>query len=119
MAGLSYIRFDGAIREAGAEAPERRSAEAPLPTVGAFATVSLREKWQLSADANVFALDFDRYSGLMSYLTFGLDRRFGESLSVGLGYNFYSLRLNSKDKNLGGKLDLRYHGPKLYLGLTF
>ena len=119
MAGLSYIRFNSAIREAGAEAPERRSAEAPLPTVGAFATVSLREKWQLSADANLFALDFDRYSGFMSYLTFGLDRRFGESISVGLGYNFYSLRLNSKDKNLGGRLDLRYHGPKLYLSLAF
>lgn len=119
MAGLSYIRFDSAISEAGAQEPERQSAEAPLPTVGAFATVSLLEKWQLSADVNLFALDFDRYSGFMSYLTIGLDRRFGKSLSAGLGYNFFSLRLNSKDKGLDGKLDLRYHGPKLYLSLAF
>jgi outer membrane scaffolding protein for murein synthesis (MipA/OmpV family) len=119
MAGLSYIQFDSAIREAGVPVPERQSVEAPLPTVGAFASVSFREKWQLSADANLFALDFDRYSGFMSYLTFGLDRRFGKSVSAGLGYNFYSLRLNAKDEDLGGKLDLRYHGPKLYLSLAF
>jgi outer membrane protein len=119
MAGLSYIKFDSMIREAGTQEPERLSAEAPLPTVGAFATVSFTEKWNLSADANVFALDFDRYSGFMSYLTVGVERRFGKSFAAGLGYNFYSLRLNSKDEDLGGKLDLRYHGPKLYASVAF
>jgi len=119
MAGLSYINFDSMIREAGTQEPERLSAEAPLPTVGVFATVSFTEKWRLSADANFFALDFDRYSGFMSYLTAGLERRFGKTFAAGLGYNFYSLRLNSKDEDLGGKLDLRYHGPKLYASVAF
>jgi hypothetical protein len=73
----------------------------------------------LGADIQVFALDFDRYDGFMSYLSLGLDRKFGDVISLGLGYTFYGLRLEAKDEDLRGTFRMRHYGPKLYLSFLF
>jgi hypothetical protein len=55
----------------------------------------------------------------MAFLSLDLDRRFGDVFRAGVGYNFYALNLTAKDEDLGGELDLRIHGPKAYISLTF
>ena len=93
--------------------------EAPLPTLGVFGSVAIGSTWRLGADINVFGLDFDQYDGYMAYLNLGLDRKFGEVISAGIGYNIYAMSLNSKDDDLNGTLKMRHHGPKLYLSFLF
>lgn len=118
-AGLSYFTFEARIRESGSDQAESLGAEAPLPVIGAFATIGLGEDWEVSADASAFALHFDRYDGFMSYLSVGLERRLGEFIAIGLGYDYFALGLRSKDEDLSGKFNLRHHGPRVYLGLSF
>lgn len=119
MAGLSYTQLDIDLGEAGSQERQQLKAHAPLPTIGALATLSLGDHWALGADLNIFALDFDRYSGFMAYMSLDLDRQFGEVFRAGVGYNFYALSLSAKDEDLGGEIDLRIHGPKAYVSLTF
>jgi outer membrane scaffolding protein for murein synthesis (MipA/OmpV family) len=119
MAGLGYFRFETTLREAGLQQPERFRAKAPLPTFGVFAAFLFNGKWQLNADANVFALDFDSYNGVMSFLRLGLERKFGSGLGAGVGYDYYALRLRARERDFSGDLGLRYHGPKLYLSFAF
>ena len=119
MAGLSYFRFDTQIAAAGPGQTERLGAESPLPTVGVFAAATLRGQWRLAGDINLFALDFDRYRGLMGYLSLGMDRGFGNAVRAGIGYNFYGLRLQARDEDLDGRFDLRHQGPKLYVSVIF
>ncbi len=118
-AGLSYFSFETSISEAGSPEIERLSASAPLPTFGAFATALIKGKWQLSADARVFALDFDRYDGFMSYASVGLERKFGDIVGVGVGYDFYSLNLSVNKLGDTGAFDFVYQGPKLFVNLAF
>lgn len=118
-AGISYVQFDSRLAEVDSQQSERLSAEAPLPTVGALGAIALNEDWRLAADLNLFALDFDRYSGFMGFLSVDLQRQLGDFLSAGVGYNFYTLNLTAKDQDLGGKLKLRQHGPKLFFSVGF
>ncbi len=118
-AGLSYSRFETALRAEATQQAEQLEVEVPLPTLGVFGSVALGSKWRLGADIQVFALDFDRYDGFMSYLSLGLDRKFGDVISLGLGYTFYGLRLEAKDEDLRGTFRMRHYGPKLYLSFLF
>ena len=118
-AGLSYVRFEAQLGEIGAQEKQHMKASAPLPTIGVLGELSLGENWALGADLDLFVLDFNRHSGYMGFLTIDLERKFGEVFRAGIGYNLYALGLSAKDKDLGGKLDLRIHGPKAYVSFTF
>ena len=118
-AGLTYSRFETGLRADATQQSERTKVNAPLPTIGVFASVAVGKKWRLGADIDVFALDFDRYDGYMAYLNLGFDRRFGDVIGAGIGYNYYVTSLNAKDDDLQGTFKLRHHGPKLYLSFLF
>lgn len=116
-AGVSYFRFDSLLQDVDSQAASRLETDALLPTFGAFGSVRLGEYWQLGADLNIFALDFHQYDGFMSLLSVELSRKFGDSITAGVGYNLYLLRLSESD--LGEEFDIQYRGPKLYAGFTF
>jgi hypothetical protein len=118
-AGLSYARFETGLVADSTQQSERVVVDAVLPTIGMFGSVALGRKWRLGADINAFALDFDRYDGYMGYLNVGLDRKFGDRINVGFGYNFYGTRLSAKNEDLRGTFRMRHHGPKLTLGFIF
>lgn len=117
-AGVSFATFDTLLAVQGTEQIESLEADTPLPTLGLFGAVGLGRKWTLNADISAFGLDFDQVEGFMGYVSLGLERRFGNTFSAGLGYDVFGMRLESKDNDLSGKLDLLYHGPRLYLMLA-
>ena len=117
--GLTYTKFEAEVQVDNQQQPERVRVEALLPTIGVFGSVPFGDKWRLGADIDLFALDFDRYEGYMAYLTLDLERRFNEHFGAGLGYNFYGMRLKSKNRDLDGTLRTRYQGPKVYLNVRF
>lgn len=119
MAGLSHFRFDTTITETGSDQPERIRAESPLPTFGIFGSLALGRDWRLGAEVSLFALDFDRYNGLMTYLRLGLQREFGDVFSAGLGYDYYRLKLDARDEDLGGGFTLLHQGPRIFMGFRF
>ncbi len=64
-------------------------------------------------------MDFDRYEGLLSYLTVDLQRRFGENFSVGLAYNYYTMKLESSHSDFTGSLQIRHAGPAFFVSAGF
>ena len=118
-AGLTYSRFETGLSAESTQQSERVKVNAPLPTIGVFGSVAIGKKWRLDADIDVFALDFNQYDGYMAYLNLGLDRKFGDAIGVGIGYDYYVTKLDAKDGSLQGTFKIRHHGPKLYLSLLF
>jgi hypothetical protein len=119
-AGLSYTRFKSSVRVNDAQQqPEQVRVNTILPTFGVFGSVPFGDNWRLGADIDVFALNFDRYDGYMAYVALDLERRINEQFGVGLGYNFYGMRLKSKNNDLNGTLRIRHQGPKVYLSMRF
>jgi hypothetical protein len=64
-------------------------------------------------------MDFDRYEGSLSYVTIDLQRRFGENFSFGLAYDYYAMNLDSNNEEINGALEIRHHGPTLFMSVGF
>ena len=74
---------------------------------------------KLAAKLQFFRTDFDQYEGSLNYFTIDLQRRIGESINLGIGYNFYKMKLRSSNESLDGFIDIRHRGPVLFLGYNF
>jgi outer membrane protein len=119
MGGLHYSRFSTEITAVGTGESEMSNAATPLPVIGLHGSVSLGEKSSLHARIQIFRMDFDRYEGSLNYATFDWRRRFGDTFSVGLGYNYYALNLDSQDNDVRGSIEVRHHGPELFISAGF
>lgn len=117
--GISHVRFSTQLNEAGTPETERLQVNTPLPAFGALGSLTLGNDWQLGADLDLVVVDLDRYRGYMGFFSVDLERRFGDHFGAGFGYSFSTLRLTSRDADTGGEFDLRFHGPKIYVALTF
>jgi outer membrane protein len=118
-AGLHYTRSDLNIfaEETGQEV--RAETEVPLPTIGAFASVMLANRWSVHGEARAFALEFDRYEGSMGFFALRLERDFGRHIAAGIGFNYYSTRLESQEPSLRGVYKATRYGPLFYIGMQF
>ncbi|MGI9260395.1 MAG: MipA/OmpV family protein [Woeseiaceae bacterium] len=98
---------------------EHSDVSTPLPVVGLFGSVELGQHSTLAAKAQMFAMEFDRFEGILLYLNLEWQRRFGDHFSAGLAYNFYATDLESKDADANGTLQTRHHGPGIFFSASF
>jgi len=117
--GLHFTSLETDIRSATSGQTERSRAGTPLPVIGAFASIFLRENLTVNAKLQIFRTDFDRYEGSLNYATLDIQRRFGERVSVGLGYTYYGMKLSSSDNDVNGYLKVRHNGPMFFLTAGF
>lgn len=119
MAGVHISEFSTDIVADGTGQLERSRSSTPLPVIGLQGAVFLGDKTTLSARIHLFRTDFDQHEGSLNFAALDLERRFGDNFSVGLGYNFYGLKLTSSDDGLNGNLEIRHHGPVIFMSLGF
>jgi hypothetical protein len=119
QAGIVYGRTELEVIASETQQAESASVNAPLPTMGLFGSLALGQSWELGAELGIFALDVDRYSGYSGHASLTLDRVIGESIALGVGFDYYVTRLESADDDLRGLLRSRNYGPKLYLSWLF
>lgn len=119
MGGVHYTSFDTNIASAVSGQAERSRAATPLPTIGAFVSLFLKEKLTVNAKLQMFRSDFDQYEGSMNYGSIDIQRRFGDYVSVGLGYTIYDTKLRSSDRDVSGYLKIRHHGPAAFISFGF
>ena len=119
MAGVHFAEFEEDISADATTQAERSSAGTPLPVIGAHASIFLGEKTAIGAKVQIFRTDFDRYEGSLNYATLDIRYRVAESVSVGLGYNYYGMKLTSSDSDVNGYLRVRHHGPAAFFTVGF
>jgi outer membrane protein len=119
MGGLHFSKFSTEITAAATGQSENSNAATPLPVIGLHGSLALGEKSSLGARIQFFRMDFHRYEGSLNFATLDWQRRFGEIFSVGLAYNYYALNLDSHDNDVRGSLEVRHHGPELFLNVGF
>jgi hypothetical protein len=119
MGGVHFASFDSTISSSLPDQKEKSRADAPLPVIGAHASVNVGEKTTIAAKLQIFRTDFDHYEGSLNYFTIDAQRRFANSVNLGIGYNFYEMKLRSSNKDLNGFFEMRHHGPVLFVGYNF
>ena len=119
MAGVHVSRLETEIFAPDTNQREGSTATTPLPVIGAHGSIALGTKTFLGMRVQVFRMHFDQYEGSMNYVTLGLQHMLTNKASLGLGYNFYDMKLDSDHSALKGKIEIRHHGPFLFLGMHF
>lgn len=119
MAGIHFSSFDSVIMSMQPDDREETRLEAPLPVVGLHGSVNLGEKTKVAAKLQFFRTDFDQFEGSLNYFTIDVQRRIGESINLGIGYNFYQMKLRSSQKDLNGFIEIQHRGPVVFLGYNF
>ncbi len=110
IAGIHSTRFNTRffVPETGQE--ENLDTTPLLPVLGVFGSVALGKRTTLSAEIQIFRMDFDRYDGSLNYLRLELLRHFGQ-FDLGLGYSYYAMNLDSHSDELQGSIEFRHRGP--------
>jgi len=110
IAGIHSTRFHTRffVPETGQEAELDNTPL--LPVIGVFGSVRLGKHSSLSAEIQIFRMDFDRYEGSLNYLRLEWLRHFG-IFDLGLGYSYYGMNLDSHSDELQGSIEFRHRGP--------
>ena len=119
MAGIHVTDVDAEFFASETRQRAEATATAPLPVAGLHGSVALGQKTTLGARLQFFKMQFDQYDGQMTYFTLTLQYMFAKKGSVGLGFNFYELKLDSDIPEINGTLEVRHHGPYVFLGAHF
>lgn len=119
MAGVHFANFEANIAADASGQSERSNAGTPLPVIGVHAAISVGEKTTVGAKLQVFRTDFDRYEGSLNYAALDIQHRLLDAISVGLGYNYYGMKLSSNESDVNGYLKVRHHGPTAFFTIGF
>ena len=118
-AGL-YIADFGTRLEAEAIGEfESNGLTAPLPVIGLRGQYDFSEKLSFRASGEIFAIEYEDYSGSLYDIYAGLDYQFFKHVAIGIGVNSVKLNIGiSKDK-FNGDIDWRYDGGLVFFKFDF
>jgi len=119
MAGVHYSRLRTEIFAPATGQRDATDSTVPLPVIGLHGSIAVGRFASLGARLQVFRMDFDRYEGLMNSFSIDIQRRFGKNFSIGIAYNFLGMKLDSRDDDLTGTIEVRHHGPALFVSAGF
>ena len=117
-AGFHKTRMDAEFTVPMTGQRQRGEPSPLLPVLGAYGLISLGQNTTVSAQAQVFRMDFDRYEGSLSFVRIEVQQSIGR-IGLGLGYSYYSMNLDSHSDDLQGSLEFRHHGPVAFLSVRF
>jgi len=119
MAGVHITRLEAEIFAPQTQQREKVAVSTPLPVIGVFGGIAVGRKTNLGARIQIFRMEFDHFAGSMNFIFLGLQHNFNQHLGAGVGYNFYSLNLDSSDDELNGSLRIRHNGPVVFVSALF
>ena len=119
LIGMHIADFDAIVSAEQTGQVVEASVDTPLPVVGAYGSVALGENTDLHASLQIFRMEFDHYDGSLDALYLGVTHDFTQMIGAGIGYNFYSMNLDSPDESLRGSLRIRHHGPIVFATFNF
>lgn len=114
---LSRIETELLARDTGQLA--KTVASTPLPVIGVHGKISLGSRTTLGARVQIFRMHFDQYEGSMNYITLSLQHILADRFSIGVGYNYYDMQLDSDQSAIKGSLEIRHQGPFAFAGIHF
>ncbi len=119
LAGVHMTKVDAVVAAPETGQIVESELDTPLPVVGAFGSVALGEKTDLTASLEIFRLEFDRYEGSLNAFYLGLNHYFTDKIGAGIGFNYYAMNLDSPDQGLRGSFEIRHHGPVIFGSFIF
>ena len=97
----------------------RRSALAPLPTLGFFGTWEVAPRLTVGGRIDYLSLSIDDYDGRLINTQATIVYRLWENVGVGLMYRYVDYRLEVEKNDYLGRIEYKFNGPAVFLQLGF
>ena len=118
-AGLYIADFGTRLEVEEIGALESAGLTAPLPVIGLRGQYEFTNKLSFRASGEIFALEYEDYSGSLYDVYAGLDYQFFEHVAIGIGINAVKLNIGISKDRFNGDIDWRYDGGMLFLKFDF
>ncbi len=92
---------------------------APLPVIGLRGQYDFSEKLSFRASGEIFALEYEDYSGSLYDIYAGLDYQFFKHVAIGIGINAVKLNIGVSKERFDGDIDWRYDGGLIFFKFDF
>ncbi len=118
-AGLYIADFGVRLEAEASGALESSGVTAPLPVIGLRGQYDFTEKLTFRASAELFALEYEDYSGSLYDIYAGLDYQFFKHVAIGIGINAVKLDIGISKDRFDGDIDWRYDGGLVFFKFDF
>jgi hypothetical protein len=117
--GTAIITNPDGTTRTESRATKNSSVAAPLPVIGLRGAWAVAPQWVLDAQVQYFGLSYDEYDGSWSDVRLGATWMFSRNFGVGLGYNYFSSKVDVEKASFNGRLKTSYSGLQAYLTGSF
>lgn len=119
LAGLHVTEIKVGINETTGGTSSKAEGTAPLPTLGIQGSVELPKRWRFRGWGQLFALNFDEFSGSLVNVTANVEHDTFKHVGFGFGWSYFGFNLEADTSDLSGEFDYHFGGPNFYLNLMF
>jgi hypothetical protein len=117
--GINLLQLEGTLEAPARFVREQLDAAGPFPTLAVDGTWQFARRFSLNVAAQLLAADLDEVEGSYSAWSADLQFRPLRNLALGAGYAATRYRIDSTDQDLAGYLKLKYHGPQLFVRVSY
>ncbi len=118
-AGLYIADFGTRLEAEAIGELESNGVTAPLPVIGLRGQYDFTEKLSFRASGEIFALEYEDYSGSFYDIYAGLDYQFFKHVAIGIGVNSVKLNVGISKDRFNGDIDWRYDGGLVFFKFDF
>jgi len=118
-AGLYIADFRTRLEAEAIGALESDGVTAPLPVIGLRGQYDFTEKLSFRASGEIFAIEYEEYSGSLYDIYAGLDYQFFKHVAIGIGINAVKLDVGISKDSFDGNVDWRYDGGLVFFKFDF
>jgi len=118
-AGLYIADFRTRLEAEAIGALASDGVTAPLPVIGLRGQYDFTEKLSFRASGEIFAIEYEEYSGSLYDIYAGLDYQFFKHVAIGIGINAVKLDVGISKDRFDGNVDWRYDGGLVFFKFDF
>ena len=118
-AGLYIADFGTRLEAEAIGELESSGFTAPLPVIGLRGQYDFTEKLSFRASGEIFAIEYEEYSGSLYDIYAGLDYQFFKHVAIGIGINAVKLDVGISKDRFDGNVDWRYDGGLVFFKFDF
>ena len=118
-AGLYIADFRTRLEAEAIGALESDGVTAPLPVIGLRGQYDFTEKLSFRASGEIFAIEYEEYSGSLYDIYAGLDYQFFKHVAIGIGVNAVKINIGVSKDRFDGDIDWRYDGGMVFFKFDF
>ena len=117
--GFNFSDLKSGLSAANLPISQTTSSNAPLPMLGINATHNLGSNIWLEAHVQFFYLKAGAMDGHVSDARIAVNYRIKDNFGIGVGYNFFNIKINKSNTHFDGRFKLNFDGVQIFASLFF